>query len=64
MSAETKEKKPRAARRNFDKLREDTLQYCRIKVDVLRSIDKSGTDPLWQSNIEAYEDVIARLEGK
>lgn len=58
---ETKpEKKPRP-RRNFEKILTDLKTYCQIKRDVLVSIDATGNDPLWRSQIEAYEDVLKRI---
>lgn len=58
-------KEPRkCTRRNFQKELETLKTYIEIKIDVLKSIDGTGSDPLWKSTIEAYQDVLRRLEGK
>ena len=62
MTNETNGKK--RTRRNFEKILAELKQYCEIKRDVLKSIDGSGQDPLWKSSIDAYEDVLKRIEAR
>ena len=60
MSTAPAEKK-RRAKRNYQKELQRLADYLQIKIDVLKSMDGNGD---WTSSIEAYTDVLAKLDGK
>lgn len=61
--AEEKKTRTRAKRRNYQRELETLRQFVAVKIDVLNSIDKSGEDPLWRSSIEAYAEVLTKIDG-
>lgn len=64
---ETKEKKPRAKRRNYERELSMLKQYCEIKRDVLVSLDvlnstgEASRLEVVNGQIEAYGDVLRRM---
>jgi hypothetical protein len=64
VSNEIREKKPRAKRRNWEKIVSDLKTYCELKHDVLVSVQAefTGEKSLHiDGRLAAYEDILRRI---